>query len=109
MDMLNGKIFGIPEALQSLAPGSQWILTGEDIEGLVWLDKNTAQPGSEEILAEIERLQDEYGALSYQRLRAPEYPDMSDYLDGIVKGDEEQVQAYIAACLAVKEKYPKPE
>lgn len=44
----------------------------------------------------------------YQRQRAPEYPPMADYLDGIVKGDQAQVQAYIDACLAVKAKYPKP-
>lgn len=40
--------------------------------------------------------------------RAEEYPPMSDYLDGIVKSDQAQVQAYIDACLAVKAKYPKP-
>ena len=44
-----------------------------------------------------------------QRQRAAEYPPMADYLDGIVKGDQAQVQAYIDACLAVKAKYPKPE
>jgi hypothetical protein len=44
----------------------------------------------------------------YQRNRADEYPPMADYLDGIVKGDQAQVQAYIDACLAVKVKYPKP-
>ena len=40
--------------------------------------------------------------------RAKEYPPMADYLDGIVKGNDAQVQAYIDACLAVKAKYPKP-
>lgn len=48
-------------------------------------------------------------ATEYQRQRAAEYPPMADYLDGIVKGDQAQVQAYIDACLAVKAKYPKPE
>jgi hypothetical protein len=43
-----------------------------------------------------------------QRQRAAEYPPMADYIDGIVKGDQAQVQAYIDACLAVKAKYPKP-
>jgi len=43
-----------------------------------------------------------------RRNRAAEYPPVTDYLDGIVKGDAEQVQAYIDACLAVKLKYPKP-
>lgn len=48
-------------------------------------------------------------ATEYQRLRAAEYPPITDYIDGIVKGDQAQVQAYIDACLAVKAKYPKPE
>ena len=47
-------------------------------------------------------------AVAYKAKRAAEYPSMADYLDGIVKGDTAQVQAYIAACLAVKAKYPKP-
>ena len=57
------------------------------------------------ILAERARLD----ATQYQRDRAAEYPPMTDYIDGIVKGDQAQVQAYIDACLAVKAKYPKPE
>jgi hypothetical protein len=44
---------------------------------------------------------------AYKDLRAKEYPPITDYLDGIVKGDNAQVQAYIDACLAVKAKYPK--
>lgn len=51
----------------------------------------------------------ELAKTEYQRKRAAEYPPMTDYLDGIVKGDQAQVQAYIDACLAVKAKYPKPE
>jgi hypothetical protein len=44
---------------------------------------------------------------TYQELRAAAYPSASDYLDGVVKGDQAQIDAYIAACLAVKAKYPK--
>jgi hypothetical protein len=43
----------------------------------------------------------------YKYLRVKEYPPMSDYLDAIVKDDTQQQEAYIAACLAVKAKYPK--
>ena len=39
--------------------------------------------------------------------RAKEYPDFIEYLDGIVKGDDAQIQKYINDCLAVKAKYPK--
>jgi len=45
----------------------------------------------------------------YKHLRAFEYPNLLDYIDGVVKGDQEQIDAYIAACQAVKTKYPKPE
>lgn len=44
---------------------------------------------------------------AYKTKRAAEYPPMADYLDGVVKGDQAQIDAYIAACLAVKAKYPK--
>lgn len=60
------------------------------------------------IAAQAEIEQDELARTKYQRDRASEYPPMADYLDGIVKGDQAQVQAYIDACLAVKAKYPKP-
>ena len=45
----------------------------------------------------------------YQYKRAAEYPPITEYLDGVVKGDQAQIQAYIDACLAVKAKYPKSE
>ena len=44
---------------------------------------------------------------AYQELRAREYPPVTDYLDGIAKADDLQVQKYIDECLAVKLKYPK--
>ena len=44
---------------------------------------------------------------TYAQKRAAEYPPMADYLDGVIKGDQAQIDAYIAACLAVKAKYPK--
>ena len=53
--------------------------------------------------------QQERKKTEYQRLRRGEYPPMEDYLDGIVKGDQAQIDKYISDCLAVKAKYPKPE
>lgn len=47
--------------------------------------------------------------LTYADRRRKEYPPITDYLDGVVKGDQDQIDAYIAACQAVKAKYPKPE
>ena len=68
----------------------------EDAAYLKWLSEgNTPDPA------------DIPPAPTYQELRAAAYPPAHDYLDGIVKGDAAQVQAYINACLAVKALYPK--
>ena len=46
-------------------------------------------------------------ANAYIAKRQAEYPPITDYLDGLVKGDQEQIAKYIADCQAVKTKYPK--
>jgi len=46
-------------------------------------------------------------ANAYKDKRAAAYPPITEYIDGIVKGDTAQVQAYIDACLAVKQEFPK--
>jgi hypothetical protein len=43
----------------------------------------------------------------YAIKRVAEYPPITDYIDGVVKGDQAQIDKYIADCLAVKAKYPK--
>jgi hypothetical protein len=107
--MREEKLFGVSDALLSLAPGAQWVLAGDDLSGIQWLDTDINMPLAEDIEAEVIRLQAAYDALEYQRLRKPEYPPIEDYLDGVVKDDQDQIDAYIAACQAVKDKYPKPE
>ena len=102
-------IFGIAEALKSLCPDAIWTVWDEDYEKIEWFSENISKPTYEEISIEIERLQLEWEALEYQRKRSLEYPDFKEYLDGIVKGDQSQIDNYISECLAVKEKYPKPE
>ena len=44
---------------------------------------------------------------AYIAKRQTEYPPITDYIDGVVKGDQVQIDKYIADCLAVKAKYPK--
>ena len=46
-------------------------------------------------------------AHAYIAKRQAEYPPMTDYIDGVVKGDQAQINKYIADCQAVKAKYPK--
>jgi len=53
------------------------------------------------------RTQSQFNTLNYADKRRAEYPPITDYLDAVVKGDPAAMAAYIAACQAVKAKYPK--
>jgi len=61
------------------------------------------------VVYDTEAVQQYVDAHAYIAKRQAEYPPASDYLDAVVKGDQAQIDAYIAACQAVKTKYPKPE
>ena len=91
------------QAIQSLRSGAEWVLRGDELE---WLDTNQTKPTEAEIQAEITRLQADYVAKQYQRDRAAEYPAIADQLDLLYHGG---IDAWKAAILAVKNKYPKPE
>lgn len=95
-------------------------LTGRsvaDVDGVLYFwggnEELTTEALDAETLAQVEseyqsRLS-AYESTQYMRNRASEYPPITDYLDGVVKGDQAQIDAYIAACQAVKAKYPKGE
>ena len=85
----------------------EWI-TGEDNGHAVATKTN---PHSELtwtlVKAEMDRLQAEYDAQDYARKRKAAYPDIYDYMDGIVKNDQAQIDKYIADSQAVKARYKK--
>lgn len=92
------------DAIMSLVPAAEIV---ERADGVEWINPKTPTVTDVEISAEIARLDAVKAATAYQRKRADAYPDFRDYLDGVVKGDQAQIDAYVAACLAVKAKYPK--
>ena len=100
--------------IQSLRPGANYSCNGTEYAGLEWFEPpvwegGQKKPTIEEWNEEWEK-QERLSQLNRYKLdRMLEYPDVAEYLDGLVKGDTKQMQAYIDACLAVKAKYPKPE
>ena len=53
------RIYDIPAAIQTLRPGAQWVLRGEEYSGLEWLDTVQTCPTEEELQVEIDRLNNE--------------------------------------------------
>lgn len=82
-----------------------WLDEGDD--PAVWLPECTPITDEEADAIRAQQAKAALDALTYAEKRQAEYPPITDYIDGIIKGDQAQVQAYIDACLAVKAKYPK--
>jgi hypothetical protein len=82
-----------------------WLDEGDN--PAVWLPNCTLITDAEANSIRAAKEQAVFNALTYAEKRVSEYPNFIDYVDGVVKGDQAQVQAYIDACLAVKAKYPK--
>ena len=69
------------DALQSLRPGAEWVLRGDDLE---WLDAQQARPTDAEIEAEVARLIELEPTLAriaelQTLLRDTDYVALSDY------------------------------
>lgn len=102
------------KVLTSLRPGASWSCNADDYNQLEWFEPpvwegGQKKPTKEEWDAEWQRQETIAELSKYKMQRMLEYPDIRDYIDGVVKGDNAQVQAYIDKCNAVKAKYPKPE
>jgi hypothetical protein len=91
-------------AILSLVSNAEFV----NREGVIeWHNPSTAPVSDEQIAQELIRLEQQYATDAYKRNRLAEYPPLTDYLDGIVKSDQAQIDKYIADCQAVKAKYPK--
>jgi hypothetical protein len=94
--ILNGKVVDKSNQPFEAHDSLTWVDAPDDVEiGWSYLNNEFSAPQQDQI--------------TYDVLRRMEYPPVTDYIDGVVKGDQAQIQAYIDACLAVKAKYPKPQ
>ena len=92
------------EAIQSLEPNAQFVISGNDI--LEWHSEDITQPTDAEIQAEQTRLQAEYDSKVWERNRQSEYPGLLDCIHALLDGGDTLTDLQ-AARQAVKDKYPK--
>ena len=96
----------ISKAINPINPTAELSVNAEDYEQITWLN-STPVISRENIETKLNELKAEYDALDYARKRKEAYPDIYDYMDGIVKNDQTQIDKYIADSQAVKARYPK--
>lgn len=87
-------------------------VTIDDGTGAFDADGNQIQLDQSLVDAAAAEIAAEQAATAYQRQRQPEYPSLAELADALYwasTGDTTKLDAYYAACGAVKAKYPKPE
>lgn len=89
--LLTGQIISVADNSAETLPNDAVEMTTEQVEDHI-IDKQAKMT---------------FDDLSYDAKRRAEYPPFTDYLDAVVKSDQTAIAAYIAACQAVKAKYPK--
>jgi hypothetical protein len=93
----NNTVIQLSETIFEVHSDLQWVDANEDCQvGYTYNDEVFSNTNPSPVVR------------TYAENRAREYPPITDYLDGIVKNDQAQIDAYIEACQAVKNKYPKP-
>jgi hypothetical protein len=98
----------ISAAILSLVPNALFSIEANDYNKIVWNDERTI-PTKQQVDAEVVRLQSEYEANEYQRLR--KYPPLGDQLDmlwhAIDNGTLNKTSDFYTAIKAVKDAHPK--
>ena len=96
----------IPDALQVLTPGAQWVLRGNEYAGLEWLDTKQAQPTEAEVTAEVARLEAELPNKIAKENRAAAYKLEADPLFFKAQRGEATQQEWLDKVAEIQARYP---
>jgi hypothetical protein len=91
-------------ALQSLRPGAEWVLRGDELE---WLDANQTQPTDAEIEAEVARLTALEPARIATENRRAAYITEADPLFFKAQRGEATMDEWQAKVAEIKSRWPK--
>ena len=96
------------QVILALNPSANFVVRGSDLDTctIEWRD-GTPEISKADIKTKRDSILADYDAQEYARKRKVAYPDIYDYMDGIVKNDQTQINKYIADSQAVKVRYPK--
>jgi hypothetical protein len=92
------------DALQSLRPGAEWVLRGDDLE---WLDQNQTRPTDAEIDAEVARLTALEPARIATENRRAAYIAEADPLFFKAQRGEATMEEWQAKVAEIQNRFPK--
>ena len=97
---------GIPDALQALRPGAEWVLRGNEYSGLEWLDQVQQKPTEQEVNDEIARLTAELPNKIAKENRAAAYKLEADPLFFKAQRGEATQQEWLDKVAEIQQRYP---
>ena len=108
------RVFYLEDAIKSLTPEANFLATDPfDPESIQWFSENIPRPSNEAIVAEMQRLADEWANKYYQLERGREYPVVEEQLDMLwhaMDVDEtKRIEPFYSSIKEIKDKYPKPQ
>jgi hypothetical protein len=98
----------IPAILNAEYPGAEWILDGDDYDGLIWLG-DTPKPTEDELAALWPTVQYERAYATVEATRQAEYQRTADPLYFKWQAGSGTQEEWVAARQAVKDAHPYPE
>jgi hypothetical protein len=96
----------IMKCIQKIYPDWKGTVIDNSFDGILPDDKEKRIITLKEIKKVWTQVQKDVEIEQIQRKRQYEYPDIYEYIDGIVKNDKKQIDEYIQKCLEVKKRNP---
>lgn len=94
------------QVMTKLAPGTNWVVSGEKYEEILWFEQEVEKPSEEQVQTELQNLISDWENKNYRLQRQFEYPSVKDQLDMLYHVGYD---GWKEAINNVKQKYPKPE
>jgi len=102
---------GVIEAIVALDPTARVSVNAEDVEQINWVDGNTNNITTEQILAKLVELQAVDDSQAYSRNREVEYPSVKDFMEAYTEkeigGDSTKWDEYVVKYNKVRTDNPK--
>ena len=103
MEFDTSDFYSVKAALTALDPNAKYVIVGNTVEGIEWLEGYTPI-AADVINAKITELRSAHEADEYKRKRMFEYPAFEDQFDLIYHSG---IDAWKEKIIEVKDKYPK--
>jgi hypothetical protein len=101
-------VIDITEAIKSLRPNTEWTMSGDDVEGIIWHTEGVEPLTSAEVQAEVAQLEAAEAAERPRRARQAAFQAESDPIFFKWQRGEGTEQAWLDKVAEIRDRIPEP-